>query len=79
MKRREERFFPPCGWQTGDVCKYGNIGVKTDGEIKEVSALVEKPNESEKLSNYAIIGRYVLDGGIFGEIRKLKQRGAKSF
>lgn len=61
----------------GDVCKYGNIGVKTDGEIKEVSALVEKPNESEKLSNYAIIGRYVLDGGIFGEIRKLKQRGSE--
>ena len=47
------------------------------GEIKEVSALVEKPNESEKLSNYAIIGRYVLDGGIFGEIRKLKQRGSE--
>lgn len=58
-----------------DVSKYGNMGIEKDGDIKEVNDLKEKPSPAEKLSNYAIIGRYVLAPEIFGEIRKLKMRG----
>lgn len=58
-----------------DVEKYGNIGIAKDGAIKEVNDLAEKPKAEEKLSNYAIIGRYVLAPGIFDEIRKLKKHG----
>ena len=58
-----------------DVNKYGNLGIKKDGLIKEVYAMKEKPSKEEKLSNYAIIGRYVLSPEIFDEIKKLKMRG----
>lgn len=58
-----------------DVSKYGNMGIVKDGAIKEVGELKEKPSAAEKLSNYAIIGRYVLSEEIFDEIRKLELRG----
>lgn len=58
-----------------DVNKYGNLGIKKDGLIKEVYAMKEKPSKEEKLSNYAIIGRYVLSPEIFDEIKKLEMRG----
>ncbi len=60
-----------------EISKYGNIGIKADGEIKEVCALVEKPAAKDRLSDYAVIGRYVLDGGIFKEIRKLTMHGSE--
>ena len=63
--------------EKSEISKYGNIGVKTDGDIKEVYALKEKPAAGEELSDYAIIGRYVLDGDIFKEIRKLKMHGSE--
>ena len=60
-----------------DVCKYGNLGIKADGEIKSVYAMKEKPDNANKLSNYAIIGRYVLGGEIWDEIKKLTQKGSE--
>ena len=58
-----------------DVSKYGNIGIESeeDGIIK-VNAIVEKPSVSEALSNNAIIGRYVLAGGIMSKLKALKPR-----
>ncbi len=58
-----------------DVSKYGNIGIESeeDGIIK-VNAIVEKPSVSEALSNNAIIGRYVLAGGIMAKLKALKPR-----
>ncbi len=58
-----------------EVNKYGNIGVKTDGEIKTVYAMKEKPSVNEKLSNYAIIGRYVFGTEIWDEINNIKLKG----
>ena len=58
-----------------DVSKYGNIGIKSekDGFI-EVSEIVEKPSINEALSNYAIIGRYVMAEGVMQMLKKLTPR-----
>ncbi len=60
-----------------EVKKYGNLGVKTDGVVKEVYALKEKPSNEEKLSNYAIIGRYVIAGGVLPMLKNLKPKGSE--
>lgn len=59
-----------------DVSKYGNIGVgeEKDG-IMSVNQIVEKPDLADALSNYAIIGRYVLDGKVMDMIKKLTPKG----
>ena len=54
-----------------DVSKYGNLGVKTEGRVMEVTAVKEKPKSEEKLSDFAIIGRYVFDGKIFDLFREV--------
>lgn len=55
-----------------DVSKYGNIGVKEENDgIISVNKILEKPSVNDALSNYAVIGRYVLSGEIFGELKKL--------
>lgn len=55
-----------------DVSKYGNIGVKDEVDgIIEVESIIEKPSINEALSNYAIIGRYVMASGVMGMIEKL--------
>ena len=41
-----------------------------DGDVVKVTGLVEKPEPADAPSNYAIIGRYVLDPGIFDVLRK---------
>ena len=58
-----------------DVSKYGNVGVgdETDGIIT-VNGIVEKPSVNDALSNYAIIGRYVLSGEVMGRLKNLKPR-----
>ncbi|MEU5049555.1 UTP--glucose-1-phosphate uridylyltransferase GalU [Streptomyces sp. NPDC021096] len=51
---------------------YGCAAVKptdTDGVV-EVTGLVEKPDPDEAPSNYAVIGRYVLDPAIFDVLRE---------
>ncbi len=59
-----------------DVSKYGNIGIgeEKDG-IMSVNQIVEKPDLADALSNYAIIGRYVLDGKVMDMIKKLTPKG----
>lgn len=58
-----------------DLSKYGNIGIcgEEEGAFK-VNAIVEKPSIAEALSNNAIIGRYVLAGGIMSKLKALKPR-----
>ncbi|GFH64002.1 UTP--glucose-1-phosphate uridylyltransferase [Streptomyces gougerotii] len=51
---------------------YGCAAVEATGEddVVRVTDLVEKPDPAEAPSNYAIIGRYVLDPAIFGILRE---------
>jgi UTP--glucose-1-phosphate uridylyltransferase len=51
---------------------YGCAAVESteDGDVVQVTGLVEKPDPADAPSNYAIIGRYVLDSGIFDVLRK---------
>jgi UTP--glucose-1-phosphate uridylyltransferase len=58
-----------------DVSKYGNLGVldEKDG-IMTVGQIVEKPSVNEALSNYAIIGRYVMSGEVMGMLKNLTPR-----
>lgn len=59
-----------------DVSKYGNIGFdyEEDG-VMHVNAIVEKPSVNDALSNNAIIGRYVMCGGIMEKLKKLTPKG----
>src|SRR3954470_3172642 len=51
---------------------YGSAAVETtaDSDVVRVSGLVEKPEPADAPSNYAIIGRYVLDPAVFDVLRK---------
>lgn len=58
-----------------DVSKYGNFGIsgEKDGYF-EISEIKEKPSVNEALSNYALIGRYVLSGEVMGMLKTLTPR-----
>ncbi|MGW0466997.1 UTP--glucose-1-phosphate uridylyltransferase GalU [Streptomyces sp. NPDC003027] len=51
---------------------YGCAAVEAtvDSDVVKVTDLVEKPDPEEAPSNYAIIGRYVLDPAVFGILRE---------
>ncbi|MEU1290493.1 UTP--glucose-1-phosphate uridylyltransferase GalU [Kitasatospora sp. NPDC005856] len=52
---------------------YGCAAVKADGfdeDVFQVTDLVEKPEPGEAPSNYAVIGRYVLDPLVFDVLRE---------
>ncbi|MFF3645904.1 UTP--glucose-1-phosphate uridylyltransferase GalU [Streptomyces sp. NPDC002564] len=51
---------------------YGCAAVEAteDGDVVRVTDLVEKPDVADAPSNYAVIGRYVLDPHIFEVLRK---------
>ncbi|WP_367042839.1 UTP--glucose-1-phosphate uridylyltransferase GalU [Streptomyces sp. Je 1-332] len=51
---------------------YGCAAVKPtdDSDVVEITGLVEKPDAADAPSNYAIIGRYVLDPHVFDILRK---------
>ncbi|MEU7378560.1 MULTISPECIES: UTP--glucose-1-phosphate uridylyltransferase GalU [unclassified Streptomyces] len=51
---------------------YGCAAVEAteNGDVVRVTGLVEKPDAAQAPSNYAIIGRYVLDPHIFDVLRK---------
>lgn len=51
---------------------YGCAAVKPtiDDGVVQVSGLVEKPDPADAPSNYAVIGRYVLDPSVFGVLRE---------
>ena len=49
------------------IVKYSSLSVKPlDSRTYAVSDMIEKPSLQDKLSNYAILGRCVLDSEIFG-------------
>ncbi|MDH6531797.1 UTP--glucose-1-phosphate uridylyltransferase [Aurantimicrobium minutum] len=56
-----------------DVVKYGivNPGNRV-GNVLEVTELIEKPSVETAPSNLAVIGRYVLQPGVFEVLRSLK-------
>lgn len=63
-----------------DVSKYGNIGVADEQDgIITIDQIVEKPSVNDALSNYAIIGRYVLSGNVMGMLKQLKPRNNEIF
>ncbi|WP_432039020.1 UTP--glucose-1-phosphate uridylyltransferase GalU [Streptomyces cucumeris] len=51
---------------------YGCAAVKPteDETVVQVTGLVEKPDHADAPSNYAVIGRYVLDPAVFDVLRK---------
>ncbi len=58
-----------------DVSKYGNIGIKEEKDgVMLIDRIVEKPSLTEALSNYAIIGRYVISGKVMAMLKTLKPR-----
>lgn len=61
-----------------DVSKYGNFGIKSeeDGAFL-VDKIIEKPALTEALSNYALIGRYVLSGKVMGMLKNLRMKGSE--
>ncbi|MGR8010047.1 UTP--glucose-1-phosphate uridylyltransferase GalU [Streptomyces hypolithicus] len=50
---------------------YGSAAVEptSEADVVRVTGLVEKPDAADAPSNYAIIGRYVLDPAVFGILR----------
>lgn len=58
-----------------DVSKYGNFGIENEDDgVLQVNAIIEKPSVNEALSNYALIGRYVLSGDVMEKLKTLKPR-----
>lgn len=56
-----------------DISKYSSVkGEKLEDRIMSVTDMNEKPTVAEKLSNYAILGRYVLTPGIFDALDETK-------
>src|SRR5680860_152293 len=47
------------------VNRYGGAATEGEGDVVRVTGLVEKPDPADAPSNLAIIGRYVLDPGVF--------------
>ena len=61
-----------------DVSKYGNFGIKSEENgAFLVDKIIEKPALTEALSNYALIGRYVLSGKVMGMLKNLRMKGSE--
>ncbi|MFF4170843.1 UTP--glucose-1-phosphate uridylyltransferase GalU [Streptomyces sp. NPDC001744] len=58
--------------EPSQIHQYGCAAVEptADSDVVKVTDLVEKPGPGEAPSNYAIIGRYVLDPAVFGVLRE---------
>ncbi|MEU7035697.1 UTP--glucose-1-phosphate uridylyltransferase GalU [Streptomyces sp. NPDC046237] len=58
--------------EPGQIHLYGCAAVEAtaDSDVVRVTDLVEKPDADEAPSNYAVIGRYVLDPAIFDILRE---------
>jgi UTP--glucose-1-phosphate uridylyltransferase len=55
-----------------DVSKYGIVQYSSDkAGILEINGLVEKPDMENAPSQYAVIGRYVLQPGVFDVLREV--------
>ncbi|MCD4713192.1 MAG: UTP--glucose-1-phosphate uridylyltransferase GalU [Clostridiales bacterium] len=56
-----------------DVCKYGIVdGDKIEDRIYTVNGLIEKPALDEAPSNIAILGRYIINPGVFDILKDTK-------
>ncbi|MFA9276313.1 MAG: UTP--glucose-1-phosphate uridylyltransferase GalU [Rhodoluna sp.] len=56
-----------------DVSKYGIVQYSSDkAGLLEINGLVEKPDAESAPSQYAVIGRYVLQPGVFDVLRDVK-------
>jgi UTP--glucose-1-phosphate uridylyltransferase len=56
-----------------DVCKYGIVdGKRVSDRVYTVKGLVEKPAVNEAPSNVAILGRYIINPGIFDILAETK-------
>ena len=55
-----------------EICKYSSVKLeeKLGERVYHISAMNEKPSLHEKLSDYAIMGRYVLTPAIFDILEK---------
>ena len=63
-----------------DLSKYGNMGVKDEKDgIIFVDRIVEKPSVNDALSNYAIIGRYIIGGEVMEMLKSLTPRNNEIF
>ena len=55
----------------------GSYGIvtpgKSDGAVTEVEGLVEKPDPADAPSNLAVIGRYIIEPGVFGELDRMEK------
>ena len=59
-----------------DTSSYGIITPgQTNGSLTEVKGLVEKPKPEEAPSRLAVVGRYIIEAGVFGELSRM-ERGA---
>jgi UTP--glucose-1-phosphate uridylyltransferase len=56
------------------TASYGMItpGV-VDGALTEVKGLIEKPHPDDAPSTLAVVGRYILEPGVFDELEKMER------
>ena len=58
----------------GETGSYGIITPgPAEGGATEVKGLVEKPDPADAPSNLAVIGRYIIEPGVFGELKRLEK------
>jgi UTP--glucose-1-phosphate uridylyltransferase len=55
-----------------ETTHYGIVKPSTDGDVFDISDLVEKPSPAKAPSNLAVAGRYVFSAEIFDHIRRVK-------
>lgn len=55
-----------------EVRRYGIVKGRRDGDIVEVTDLVEKPKPEEAPSNFAVLGRYVLTPDIYDALERVE-------
>ncbi len=61
-----------------DVSKYGNIGIEAEEDgVFKVGAVIEKPSLNDALSNFAVIGRYVLTNDVMRLVESLEMKGSE--
>jgi UTP-glucose-1-phosphate uridylyltransferase len=52
--------------------KYGIVDIEPGSSVARVKDIVEKPAPGQAPSNYAVVGRYVLDPAVFGLLEQTK-------
>lgn len=60
------------------VSKYGIMKFKNEEEL-EIEYLIEKPKKEEAPSNYAVIGRYIVEPEVFNELEHIGTRNGEYY